>query len=58
MDIDKAIKILMAVACCSTVELHCYDCPLWDKNKEKCNAWNNDDVIKAVSMLNKVYFMR
>lgn len=52
MDGNKAIKILMAVACCYTRELHCCDCPLWNKNKEECNAWTNDDVVNAVSILN------
>lgn len=49
---DEAIKVLMAVACCSTVELHCYDCPMWDKNEANCNAWTNDDVVKAINTLN------
>lgn len=48
---DEAIEILMAVACCSITELSCYDCPMWN-SKVQCNGWKNDEVVRAIDVLN------
>ncbi len=51
MNRDEAVDILMAYACCHVKELICADCPMWVKNKEKCDAWTDDDVVEAVRYL-------
>lgn len=52
MDKEFAIAILKAVACCSTRELSCFDCPLWDNKTSKCRPWTDDEVTEAVHTLN------
>ena len=52
MDREFAIAILKAVACCSTHDLSCYECPLFDKETHKCRPWNDDEVVDAVHTLN------
>lgn len=56
MNKNEAIKILMAVACCSMTELHCCDCPMYDKNKVKCCNWSNEEVVEAVLMLDEMLY--
>lgn len=45
-----AIDILIAVACCTLVELTCLDCPLFREHR-MCRAWNDDEVVEAVKLL-------
>lgn len=51
MDKDLAIKLLMAVACCSVTELKCYDCPLLEKDG-RCRPWRDKEIEEAVRLLN------
>lgn len=52
MNKDLAIKLLMAVACCSVTELKCYDCPLLEKDG-RCRPWRDKEVEEAVRTLNR-----
>jgi hypothetical protein len=53
MNRDLAINILKAVACCSTHDLSCYECPLFDKETHKCRPWHDSEVVEAVHTLNE-----
>lgn len=53
MDREQAVDVLIALGCCSMTGLYCYECPLWDKQKEKCRPWADDEVVEAVRLLNK-----
>jgi hypothetical protein len=44
---DEAIKTLIALAYCTTTDLHCLDCPM-TKN-EAC--WCDEDIREAVKTL-------
>lgn len=52
MKSNEAIDILKALACCSSNELYCDECPMWN-NKGECMSWTNEDVVEAVRTLNK-----
>lgn len=52
MDRELAIDVLKAIACCSTKELTCGDCPFWDNTKSKCRPWTEEEATKAVRVLN------
>lgn len=49
---NLAIKLLKAVACCSTAELTCEECPLYDEH-DGCRPWTTEEVTDAVRFLNK-----
>jgi hypothetical protein len=53
MDKDFAIDILMAIACCSVSELHCFECPLWNDEIDLCRPWQDEEAVEAVRLLNK-----
>ena len=60
---QEALNVLIAVACCSSSELYCEECP---KNKytgdeispslsdEICTGWNDHEVAEAVKVLREV----
>lgn len=52
MNKRQAINLLIAVACCSVVDLSCYDCPYYNADKE-CRSWLDEEVKEAVNLLNK-----
>jgi hypothetical protein len=52
MENYEAINILKALACCSSNELHCDECPMWSE-KSECMSWTDEDVVEAVRTLNK-----
>ena len=49
---NLAIQLLKSVACCSTVELTCEECPLYDEH-DGCRPWTTEEVVEAVRFLNK-----
>ena len=58
---QEAVNVLIAVACCSTAELTCTDCPrckdLGDRviadlpTDATCEGWNEHEVAEAVKVL-------
>lgn len=52
MDRKTAQDILIAVACCYTKGLTCFDCPLFDENG-RCQEVTEEQAIKAVRVLSK-----
>ena len=52
MDRTLAQDILIAIACCSVIELRCYDCPLYGEDG-RCRSWSNEEVVDAVRTLQK-----
>lgn len=58
MDEKKAVEILMAVACCSFIDLTCADCPLYapsdDEDTLGCRSWMDEEAVEAVLFLRKV----
>ena len=61
---QEALNVLIAVACCSTAELTCVDCPrckdLGDRviadlpTDATCEGWNEHEVADAVKVLREV----
>lgn len=58
---QEALNVLIAVACCSTAELTCMDCPRCDKgiggeypSEDACEGWNEHEVADAVRVLREV----
>lgn len=55
MTTKEAIKVLMALACCSIGELHCgEDCPKCI-SAGVCEGWEGDEVIEAVKVLREMF---
>lgn len=56
MDKEKALKVLLAYACCYMDKLSCADCPFDPQNGAKdgkdCDQFKRDMVIEAVNVLN------
>lgn len=57
MNKDKAIKDLIALACCTVGDLSCLECPRYEEYEDeefggKCLGWTDNDMIKAVKVLN------
>jgi len=50
----QAIDVLIAVACCSTPELCCNDCPRNELDNEFCVGWGEHEVADAVKVLRGV----
>lgn len=60
---QEALNVLIAVACCSSAELTCQECP---RNKgfgdeiapspseENCHGWNEHEVADAVKALRNI----
>ena len=53
MDEKKAVQTLIALACCSTPALSCYDCPRHEADG-RCRPWQDSEIIAAVRLLNEV----
>lgn len=57
MDEKKAVEILMAAACCGSIDLTCDDCPLYDPSDDEdtlgCRHWTDEEVVEAVRFLKK-----
>jgi hypothetical protein len=50
MDKKTAQEMLMAVSCCTIIELRCYDCPLYEDDG-RCRPWTDSEVAEAVRVL-------
>lgn len=57
VDEKKAVEILMAMACCGSIDLTCDDCPLYapsdDEDTLGCRSWTDEEVVEAVRFLRK-----
>ena len=63
---QEALNILIAVACCSTPELTCEDCPRYTDNGDDeiaafpsdgtCDGWNEHELADAVKVMREVRF--
>lgn len=60
---QEALNVLIAVACCSTAELTCEECPRCNgfedeiaasPSEETCIGWNEHEVADAVKVLRDV----
>lgn len=52
MDKKRAIDVLIAAACCDSLDLDCRDCPLYDTKTGKCGEWTRGELVEAVRTLN------
>ena len=63
---QEALNVLIAVACCSTPELTCEDCPRYKDNgddeiaafpsDDTCDGWNEHELADAVKVMKEVRF--
>lgn len=58
---QEALNVLIAVACCSTPELTCKDCPMRqgvsENEHDTCfDCWNQHEVADAVKVMREVRF--
>lgn len=61
---EEALNVLIAVACCSSAELTCKDCPRYKDNgddeiaalpsDDTCAGWDGHEVAEAVKILRGV----
>ena len=48
-DIPKAVTTLIALACCSSPELSCSECPFYNADG-LCRSWTEEELVEAVRM--------
>lgn len=56
MDKQTALEILIANACCSSLELSCLECPLYTPDQKQngglhCRDYGDADMVEAVRIM-------
>lgn len=58
-DYEEAIDYLLALACCTTPQLSCRDCPKYKEGHDEdevtpCESWKDEDILEAVKFIKKM----
>ena len=56
---EEAIDCLLALACCTTPQLSCCDCPKCKEGRDEdevtpCDSWEDEDILEAVKFIKKM----
>lgn len=56
---EEAIDYLLALACCTTPQLSCRDCPKYKEGHDEdevtpCESWKDEDILEAVKFIKKM----